>query len=303
MSISFENSRRLSRYECVGTIIRALRLHHWFKNLFLFAPTILENKLGLTILPSLCLAFVAFGTAASAHYLVNDLVDTPHDRQHFAKRRRPQAAGELPPKLALSLAAGLLTIAVVFANWLPTGFQVALAAYLVLCLAYSLLLKQVLIIDVLLLVVFFDLRFAAGASAAAISLSNTFILAASSFFLTVALFKRMTQLAVTRNALSSRLPGRAYTYHHLGILRVLSATAAVVSVLTFAGLFSEIGAQVARPALLWPILAILAAWLGRSFFIASSGELNEDIVVFVAADSFNLTMVVSVVLLLIAAVS
>jgi hypothetical protein len=124
-------------------------------------------------------------------------------------------------------------------------------------------------------------------------------LAASSFFLTMALFKRMTQ--VTRNASSSRLPGRAYTCHHLGILRVLSATAAVVSVLTLAGLLSEIGAQVARPMLLWPILAILAVWLGRNFFIASSGKLNEDTVLFVAADSYNCTMVVSAVLLLIAA--
>jgi hypothetical protein len=59
---------------------------------------------------------------------------------------------------------------------------------------------------------------------------------------------------------------------------------------------------VARPTLLWPILAILAAWLGRSFFIASTGKLNEDLVLFVVADSYNLTMIASIVLLLIAAV-
>jgi 4-hydroxybenzoate polyprenyltransferase len=42
------------------------------------------------------IAFASFNLGASSVYLVNDMLDLPHDRAHPEKRRRPFAAGTLP---------------------------------------------------------------------------------------------------------------------------------------------------------------------------------------------------------------
>src|SRR5579871_5665982 len=121
--------------------IRALRLHHWSKNLLLFVPAAVADALSPSALLKVCIAFVAFGCAASAHYLMNDLLYKEYDRQDAAKRHRPQVTGQLLPRTAATLAVTLIAVSTVCALWLPTSFRLTLIAYLFMCLAYSLLLK------------------------------------------------------------------------------------------------------------------------------------------------------------------
>src|SRR6186997_513855 len=91
----------------------ALRPRQWTKNLLLFAGLLFAGKIGDTSLwLDACVAFVAYCAASSASYLANDVRDAPHDRAHPVKRLRPIASGELPARVALSLAAGLVVIAV-----------------------------------------------------------------------------------------------------------------------------------------------------------------------------------------------
>ncbi len=280
--------------------IRALRLHHWLKNLLLFVPATIAHALSLSILSNVCVAFVAFSCAASAHYLMNDLLDREHDRQELAKRQRPQATGQLSSRAAAGLAMLLIAVATVCALRLPASFQLTLVAYLFMCLAYSLLLKRVPLLDILTLTILLDLRLEAGASAVMMSLPSTLLLTCSCFFFTLALFKRMTQLSAM-NVPLGRLPGRPYSRENLPPLRVLAGAAGASTLLASAIFLGDIGIQVARPGILWFALLLQMTWLGRCFFLANRGKLNEDLVLFVITDLYSYIALSALALLLIAA--
>jgi 4-hydroxybenzoate polyprenyltransferase len=281
-------------------LVRGLRLHHWLKNFLVFAPAILTRGVEADGLLTLFLAWLAFGCAASAQYLLNDFLDRNHDQQHVTKEKRPQVTGELPVRLAAGIMLALIAGATVCAAWLPAGSQVALASYLVLCLAYSLLLKRMLMIDVLTLVAVNDLRLVAGACAASIPLSPTLLLAGSFGFLAMALLKRDAQLTAVGDS-PGLMAGRPYVRHHLPILRTLAATAIAASVLTAPLVLHEFAAEAARPQALWFVIPLLGAWLCRCFFLAVRRILNEDPVIFVCTDLFSLVTLAGAVLLLIVA--
>jgi 4-hydroxybenzoate polyprenyltransferase len=280
--------------------ISALRLHHWLKNVLLFVPAIAARDQSPSALASLCIAFVAFGCMASAHYLINDLKDKEHDRQDHAKQHRPQATGELSPTAAIGLAAMMIAAAAACASWLPAEFQVVLAVYFLICLAYSLLLKRIPVVDILTLTALLDLRLVAGSSAAVILLSPALLLALNCLFFSLAALKRMAALMISRAPLG-RVPGRPYSRHNLPALRVVAGFAGTASIATLAILLSGAAGEAAKPALLWGALVVVAAWLGRCFFLAERGLLSEDLVLFVVLDPFSyVTLAASAVLLTVA---
>ena len=105
------------------------------------------------------LALLAFCFAASGIYIVNDLVDLDADRAHPRKRFRPFAAGRFPMLFGPPLAAGLLATAGGLAYAVgSSGFGILLAIYLALTVAYSLLLKRLPVVDVLVLASLYMLR-------------------------------------------------------------------------------------------------------------------------------------------------
>jgi 4-hydroxybenzoate polyprenyltransferase len=147
--------------------IKTGRPKEWIKNVFVFAGLLFSGKFNQSheVLEAV-ITFVAFCLISSAGYFVNDLIDVELDRKHPKKRYRPLAAGELSERAAVSIAPALavLAIALSFAavNW-QVGLMVV--GYGIAQLAYSLGLKQIVIIDVMTLAGLFILRVAAGASA------------------------------------------------------------------------------------------------------------------------------------------
>jgi 4-hydroxybenzoate polyprenyltransferase len=147
--------------------IKTGRPHEWIKNVLVFAGLLFSGKLNQPheVLEA-TLAFVSFCLISSAGYFVNDLVDIELDRKHPKKRLRPLAAGELSEGAAKTIAPLLAAAAVALAfatvNW-QVGLMVV--GYSVAQVAYSLGLKQVVIVDVMTLAGLFILRVAAGASA------------------------------------------------------------------------------------------------------------------------------------------
>jgi 4-hydroxybenzoate polyprenyltransferase len=142
------------------------RPKEWIKNVFVFAGVLFSGKFNQShdVLEAV-IAFVAFCLISSAGYFVNDLVDVELDRKHPRKRFRPLAAGELSEGAAKAIAPVLALVAVGIAftvNW-QVGLMVV--GYGVAQLAYSLGLKQIVIVDVMTLAGLFILRVAAGASA------------------------------------------------------------------------------------------------------------------------------------------
>ena len=147
--------------------IKTGRPKEWVKNVFVFAGLLFSGKFNQSheVVEAL-LTFVAFCMVSSAGYFVNDLIDVELDRKHPKKRFRPIAAGELSERAAMAIAPVLALAAVALAfgavNW-EVGLMVV--AYGAAQTAYSLGLKQIVIIDVMTLAGLFILRVAAGASA------------------------------------------------------------------------------------------------------------------------------------------
>jgi 4-hydroxybenzoate polyprenyltransferase len=147
--------------------IKTGRPKEWIKNVFVFAGLLFSGKFDQSHEVVLALiTFVSFCLISSAGYYVNDLIDVELDRKHPKKRFRPLAAGELSESAAKLIAPVLAAIAIALAfalvNW-EVGLMVV--GYGVAQMAYSLGLKQIVIIDVMVLAGLFILRVAAGASA------------------------------------------------------------------------------------------------------------------------------------------
>jgi len=144
-------------------LLRAMRPKQWAKNVFLFAALVFDKKL---FVPSLVLrtvvAFVLFSLLSSCVYLINDLVDIERDRQHPIKKKRPLASGELRPSVAIAAAIVLAVVGLSASFLLEPRFGVVATVYLLTMILYSFVLKNVVILDVLIVAAGFVLRVMAG---------------------------------------------------------------------------------------------------------------------------------------------
>lgn len=140
-----------------------MRPKQWAKNGFLFVALIFDRK--LTNLPAFrdtIFAFVLFSLLASSIYLINDLSDIEADRQHPKKKNRPLASGELPVGVARAAIVVILLGVFPAAYLLSPPFALVCVIYFLLNLGYSLSLKHIPLIDVLVLASFYLLRVSAG---------------------------------------------------------------------------------------------------------------------------------------------
>lgn len=140
-----------------------LRPRQWIKNAFVWAGFLFARTWHDTALAQdVAVAFVAFCLLASAVYIGNDWLDRAADREHPTKRRRPLASGRIGGGAAALLAAVLAISALVLGAWVGTALLAVLVGYLALNLAYSLVLKRIVIVDVFALSLGFLLRILAG---------------------------------------------------------------------------------------------------------------------------------------------
>ena len=154
-------------------VMVAVRPMEWVKNLFVLAPLLfgaqLDNSGALT---SAAATLVAFCAVSSAGYLLNDLLDVELDRRHPVKRNRPIASGELPVSMAMAIAVLLTLAAFAIAAAVELEVAAAVAGYAVLTVAYSVLLKHVVILDVMAIAGCFLLRVIGGAVAVDVQASE-----------------------------------------------------------------------------------------------------------------------------------
>ena len=144
-------------------LIKTMRPRQWVKNIFVFAPLVFDVKLfNLRYLAQTVAGFVLLCLISGAVYIINDLVDIEKDRQHPKKRKRPLASGQVGAS-AVTIAAILIPLVALPAGFLlAPGFGAILTGYLLLQIAYSFWLKNVVIIDVMVIAAGFLLRVAAG---------------------------------------------------------------------------------------------------------------------------------------------
>src|SRR5215813_1368606 len=176
-------------------ILLSMRFYQWTKNLLLFVPAITSHTIfNGAVAGNAALAFFSFGFAASAAYILNDLLDLEEDRRHPTKKQRPFAAGRIWIGSGIALAIASLAASAVIAGLLPGAFVTALLIYLLLTSLYSLFLKRVLVIDVLLLALLYTLRVIAGHLATGVPFSFWLLSFAFFLFLSLAFSKRAADL-------------------------------------------------------------------------------------------------------------
>lgn len=274
------------------SLLKAMRLHQWLKNLLVFVPLMAAHQYGDAQRDVLALmAFVVFSLTASSVYLLNDLVDVQDDRHHTRKRNRPFASG------ALSLITGwalwpllLLVAAVLSVLFMPVLFTVSLSVYFVLTVAYSLQLKQMAVVDVLTLAALYTLRIIAGAAAIAVAVSFWLLLFSMFIFLSLALIKRYSELKVARDAgKSGALRGRGYEPDDLELVSSLGGSSGFIAVLVLA-LYIQDGQAAhlyATPQLIWLACPVMLFWISRAWLIAHRGRMHDDPIVFALKDKVS----------------
>jgi len=178
-------------------VIRTARPRQWPKNLLVFAAPLAGSSLGRPDgLAYALVALAAFTAASSAVYFANDVLDAERDRRHPRKRNRPVAAGELPAPHALAAAAACAAAAATAGFWIgEPGLSAAILGYLAASLAYTLGLKHVPVLELLLVASGFVLRALGGAAATRVPPSGWFLLVAILGALMVAATKRSMELA------------------------------------------------------------------------------------------------------------
>jgi len=148
-------------------LIISMRPKQWTKNIFLFAALVFDLKLFNPVpLGKTIAAFALFCLLSSTVYLINDLADIERDRLHPAKRNRPLPAGRLPLSWAYWAAIILPAISLPLSFYLDFAFGLIALSYLLLQVAYSFGLKNVVILDVMTVAAGFVLRVGAGAAVA-----------------------------------------------------------------------------------------------------------------------------------------
>jgi 4-hydroxybenzoate polyprenyltransferase len=150
-------------YGTLSRVIKEARPHQWVKNLIIFAALVFSQHF---INPALVLraivGFVAFCLLSGGIYIFNDIVDLETDKLHPEKRRRPLALGELSLGRASAGCGVFICVGMGVSLLLGPSFAGVSAVYLLLSILYSLFLKHVIILDVLLISIGFVLRAIAG---------------------------------------------------------------------------------------------------------------------------------------------
>ncbi len=190
------------------TILEAMRPRQWVKNLFVFAGLLftLDARHPASDFLRVGLAFGLFCLLSGSIYLLNDVLDAERDRKHEKKRRRPVASGRLGKPAAWAAFAALAALGIGGSFALGPDFGAVAAAYMAVFAAYSLRLKEVVILDVMLIAGGFVLRAAAGAVVIDVQISRWLLMCTTLLALLLALAKRREELLVLENEAGSHRP-------------------------------------------------------------------------------------------------
>jgi 4-hydroxybenzoate polyprenyltransferase len=269
----------------------ALRLHQWIKNTLVFLPALLAHAiLDRQILRGSLLAFVAFGLCASSVYLINDLFDLDADRAHPRKRRRPLAAGAISARAGLRVSALLLFAAALAAMAVNPMFAAVLSCYYVLTWAYSVRLKRVALLDVIVLATLYTIRIVAGAAATGVPLSFWMLAFSVFIFLSLGFVKRYAELEGTRRDGQASDSGRAYNAGDLPLIMSLGTAAGYSAIVVIALYINSTDSQThyRYHQLLWLICPLMLFWISRAWMLTARGRMHDDPVVFAVRDRVSL---------------
>lgn len=215
--------------------LRLMRPSQWVKNLAVLAgPMFGLRLLAPAALMQVAYVFAAFCLISSAVYAINDAIDAPADARHPTKRTRPVARGAIAPAAAVLFGAALAIAAVLLSWWTLVPAAVAMVAvYFVLMMAYSFLLKTLVLLDVIAISVGFVLRATAGAQAVAVEISPWLIICTFMICMFMGFGKRRCELAAFENTGAAEGHRRTLMHYTPALLDHLISVTAGIAIITF----------------------------------------------------------------------
>ena len=274
--------------------LKTARPQEWVKNVLVFAGVIFSGQLDDTwAIGQALITFGCFCAISSAGYFINDLNDVELDRQHPKKRFRPIAAGQLPVGAAWLISAGLAigAIAVAFGvvNW-QVGCMVT--GYGVIQVGYSFGLKQVVIIDVMVLATLFIFRVMAGAEAVDAHASEWLILCTGMLACFLGFTKRRQEaVSELHEGTSSRPVLEHYSLPFLDQMVAMVTTGTVISYAIYTIDSPLIGSKMMLtiPPVVYGIFRYLYLIYDRSDDRSTAAIVAEDRGVIIAGAVFAIT--------------
>ncbi|MGI9034989.1 MAG: decaprenyl-phosphate phosphoribosyltransferase [Pyrinomonadaceae bacterium] len=253
-SLEIEQIKPITISQTLRALIVEMRPPEWAKNLLVFSGLIFSHSLtNLNNLQTSFFGFLVFCCASSGVYLFNDLCDLKEDRQHPVKRNRPLASGRLNVNLARLVMFALFAVAAFGAVNLHHNFALIIAVYLATSLAYSWKLKNIVILDVILIASGFVLRAISGALIIGVAASEWLVLCTSMVALLVGFGKRRHELVLLEKAAGShRRSLNDYSIEFLDSIMNICAGAAILTYALYTRA-DETVARVGSPAMLLTI--------------------------------------------------
>jgi 4-hydroxybenzoate polyprenyltransferase/phosphoserine phosphatase len=273
----------------IRSIFKVIRIHQWAKNSLLFVPLIMAHSFSLAAWIQALAAFLTFCFFSSAGYILNDLLDIDSDRRHPEKRLRPFAAGlvDLPfgaELFLLTFLAGML-----LAGILGTKFLMLALLYLITTILYSLKLKLLALVDIIILTLLYCIRILAGAVALNLIISQWLLSFSFFVFAALSLIKRLGELRRNSIFKTESNTRRPYGPGDAVFFQILTSGCLCSAVLTLA---IYVGDTVAlnyyqNPQILLLFCPVLFYWLARLLKLADEGKMSYDPVFFTLKDKIS----------------
>ncbi|GAA0563042.1 decaprenyl-phosphate phosphoribosyltransferase [Chitinophaga japonensis] len=215
--------------------LKLLRPHHWVKNLFLFIPLFFAGELfSLSVIRELIAAFFAFSLVASSVYIINDYKDIEADRRHPVKCKRPLASGAVSRPAALVFFVLCLGIGLALAWYVKPKFLFVVGIYFILNLFYSLGLKNISILDVIILSIGFVLRIRAGGIASDTAVSSWLVVMVFLLALFMAVAKRRDDVLIKHaSGQEMRKASKGYNMDFMNVVLALLSAVIIVCYLMY----------------------------------------------------------------------
>jgi 4-hydroxybenzoate polyprenyltransferase len=266
--IETKERRGLGLSSTLSEYITQMRPRQWTKNLLVFAALIFSIKVSnLEMLFVTVLGFVLFCLVSSCVYILNDFMDREADRQHPEKKHRPMASGAINPHIAISLGAFLLVLSLSTAFFLNSSFGIVLVVYFLQNVAYSLKLKHVVIIDILIIASGFVLRAVGGSLLIQLPLTPWFIMCTMLLALFLAISKRRHELYLLKTAKGSHR--RVLNFYSLELLNQFNSIVTTLIIVSYA-LFTFTSGHTIQ--LMWTLIWVIYGILRYLYLIQMEGK-------------------------------
>ena len=281
-------------------IIMLIRPHYWSKNLIIFVPFFANKNESFEIFINLLVGLFIFCLVSSIGYIFNDISDVKNDKKHLYKKNRPIANNSINIKEALTLIFLLLLITVlllyIFSN---IYFSSIILIYLIGTFIYSVIVKKIFLLDIILISIFFILRIEAGSAIIKVDSSIWLISYSLLFFLSLSSLKRIAEVINFNELDEISFLRKNYTGNTLLPLIILSIVCHFISCIILYNYINsdKVLSLYNEHIYLYLTIPLLTIWYSLLTFRIIKYKINVDPIVFTLKDKFSYIILTLIILI------